>query len=269
MTERRTFRGLTRFPARRTRLAALILVAALGVLALACETSTTVVSSPDAGGISVNGAGTVTVTPDIAELNIGVEARAGTVAEARQEAARALNAVRASLRRNGVDDKDIKTQSLSLRPEYGFQGVPMPVPGPRPPGQSGQPVIVGYVVTNTVVVKVRNLDNASKVLDDAVEAGGDETRVNGIEFTVDKPERFEAEARELAMKDARDRAEALAANAGVKLGKPRNISESFAGGPIPFAGAQMAESRSADVPTPLSPGESEIMILVNVTYEID
>jgi uncharacterized protein YggE len=254
-----------------SRLAALVLVSALGTLALACEPSTTVVNSPDAGGISVNGTGKVTVTPDIAQLSIGVEARAGTVAAARQGAAQALEAVRASLRRNSVEDRDIQTQALSIQPEYGSRPIAVPVPlpgGVRPPVESGEPVIVGYIASNVVVVKVRNLDNASKVLDDAVEAGGDSTRVNGIFFTVDKPERFEAEAREMAMKDARARAEALAKDAGVSLGKARSIAESV-GGPFPYRGGPVAAQASGDVATPLSPGESEVTIQVNVTYNID
>lgn len=250
MTHRTDHRGHTR------RLLALVLAAALAALAVACETTTTVSTSPDPGGISVAGTGTVTVTPDLAVLSIGVEAGGATVAEARQRAAAALDAVIASLKRNGVDEKDIKTQGLNIRPEYSS----------RP---TSTPVIIGYVTTNSVSVKIRKLDNASKVLDDAVEAGGDVTRVNGISFEVDKPERFQAEARELAMKDARDRAEALAANAGVKLGRPRSISESF-GGPLPFGAPQMAEARGfGDTPTPINPGESEVVISVSVTFGID
>ena len=255
------------------KLSALLLAAALGGLPLACESGTTVVSATDPGGISVNGSGTVTVVPDLAQLSIGVEARAADVAAARSDAARAVDAVRASLRRNGIEDKDIKTQSINIRPEYGSRPIApqVPVPGEaRPPVLSSEPPIVAYVASNTVVVKVRNLENASKVLDDAVSAGGDSTRVNGIEFTVDQPERFEAEARELAMKDAKSRAEALARNAGVDLGKPRSISESF-GGPLPYRGASPLAAQSApeDVATPLSPGESEIVLNVTVTYAID
>jgi uncharacterized protein len=240
----------------RLRAVGLLLGVAFAAAALGCESVTTVSTSPDPGGIAVNGIGTVTVVPDVAVLSIGVEAGGATVAVSRQSAASALEAVRASLKRNGVDDKDIKTHGLSIRPEYSS----------RP---TSTPVIIGYVTTNTVSVKVRKLDTASKVLDDAVEAGGDVTRVNGISFEVDKPERYQAQARELAMKDARDRAEALAANAGVKLGRPRSISESF-GGPIPFGAPQMAEARGlGDTPTPINPGESEVVINVNVTFAIE
>jgi len=270
MTRQRTGRGVAR---QQLRLSALLLALALGGLALACEPATTIVNSTDPGGISVNGTGTVTVIPDLAQLSIGVEARSANVAGARSEAARALDAVRASLRRNGIEDKDVKTQSLNIRPEYGSKPIAPQVPVPsdaRPPVLSGEPVIVAYVASNTVLVKVRNLDNASKVLDDAVAAGGDSTRVNGIEFTVDQPERFEAEARDLAMRDARARAESLARNASVDLGKPRSISESFSG-PQPYraAGALAAQSAPDDVATPLSPGESEIVLNVTVTYAID
>jgi uncharacterized protein YggE len=244
-------------------------------LTAGCETKTTVVSAPDArGGIAVSGTGTVTVVPDIARLNIGVEARGRTVAEARQGAARAMEAVRTSVMRNGVEDRDLKTQSLNIRPEYGSKPVSTPAPAPPNGGRpqvvpSGEQVIVGYVASITVLIKVRNIDSASKVLDDAVAAGGDETRVNGIAFAVDTPERFQAEARELAMKDARDRAEALAANAGVKLGKPRSITESLSV-PRPVALANgVTPARTGSASTPIDPGESEVTINVNVTYEIN
>jgi uncharacterized protein YggE len=269
MPTRVTGRGVTRV---QSRLAALLLAATLAALALACQPATTLVSSPDPGGISVNGTGTVTVVPDVAQLSIGVVARGATVAVARSDAARGLDAVRASLRGNGIDDRDVKTQSLAIRPEYGSRPIAPQLPVPsdaRPPAVSGEPVIVAYVVSNIVVVKVRKLEIASKVLDDAVAAGGDATRVNGIEFTVDQPERFEAEARDLAMKDARARAESLARNAGVDLGKPISISESFSG-PVPYRGGPVAaQSAQDDVATPLSPGESEIVLNVTVTYAID
>jgi len=258
------------------------------VLLLAgCESRTTVVTSADMSGITVTGNGTVTVVPDVAQLSVGVQARAATVAEARAVAARAQEAVLASLKANGIQDRDIKTQGLNIRPEYGARPVTTPPTSPGGPGGSSgsgsapatptpvrstavvpaETVIVGYVMTNTVSVTVRNLDAASKVVDEAVAAGGDVVRLNGISFTVDEPERFAAEARELAVKDAHARAEALARLAGVQLGKPRSINE-FLGSPVVVRGGVAASAAAPDVATPISPGETEITMQVSIVYEV-
>jgi uncharacterized protein YggE len=251
--------------------------AALALLAAACDRApTTIVTSADSGGIAVNGSGRVTVTPDIAELRIGVEARAATIAEVRAAAARSQEAVRASLRSNGIEERDIQTQGLSIRPEYASRPPSTPTPSPPRPADAtssaagsaaGQLQIVGYVMTNTVSVKVRNLENVSRVIDDAVEAGGDNVRLNGIAFGVDQPERFQAEARELAVNDARQRAEALARLTGVELGPPRSINEF--GGPTPVGRGGLETAQAApDSATPIDPGETEIVMQVSIVYEV-
>jgi uncharacterized protein YggE len=252
--------------------------AALALLAAACDRApTTIVTSTDTGGIAVTGSGRVTVTPDIAQLHIGVEARAATIAEVRAAAARAQEAVRASLRSNGIEERDIQTQGLSIRPEYGSRPPSTPTPFPPTPrpipsdgGTApalGQPEIVAYVMMNTVAVKVRNLETVSRVIDQAVEAGGDNVRLNGIAFGVDQPERFQAEARELAVNDARQRAEALARLTGVELGPPRSINEF--GGPTPLGRGGLETAQAApDSPTPINPGETEIVMQVSIVYEV-
>lgn len=236
------------------RIASALAIGALALFASACESTTTLVTSPDPGGISVNGVGTVTVTPDIALLNMGVEVRAPSVAAARKGAAEAADALRASLKRNGIEDRDIKTQGLSIQPEYASRA-------------TSQPTIIGYIVSNQVTVKVRNLDNASKTLDDAVLAGGNSVRVNGISFAVDDPEKYSSQARALAVKDAKARAEELAKQAGVSLGKPRTITESF-GGPGPVPAFTRGAGDLAEAPTPISPGESEVTINVSILYAV-
>ncbi len=226
----------------------------LALLGAACESTTTLVTTPDPGGISVSGTGTVTVTPDIAVINLGVEVRAQTVAAAREGAAKALEAMRATLKRDGIEDRDVKTQGLRINPEYAS----------RP---TSQPTIIGYVVSNDVSIKVRQLDDASKVLDNAVLAGGDSVRVNGISFEVDQPEKYHAQARELAVKDARERADALAKLAGVELGKPRTINE-FSGPSSPVPALARSGAGLADTATPISPGESEVAVQVSIVYEL-
>lgn len=235
----------------------LVVLLSVATFAGACDSTTTLVTTPDPGGIAVTGTGKVTVVPDIAVLNIGVEVHAPTVAEARRLAATAADAVQTSIKSNGVNEKDIRTQGLRINPEYSSR-----------PTTNGRPAITGYVVANTVTVKVRDLDKASKTLDDAVAAGGDATRVNGISFAVDRPEQFLAQAREQAVKDAHDRADNLAKLAGVELGKPRSINESSNGDVIAVPAAARAAGVQAEAPTPINPGESEITLQVHVVYAL-
>ena len=206
-------------------------------------------------GISVSGSGSVSVTPDIARIDVGVEVTAETVAAARGQAADAMDAVMAALEDNGVDEADVKTRFFNIYPQYNHRN-------------ERAPEIVGFMVSNQVTVTVRDIDSVSDVLDATIAAGGDAVRVNGITFTVEDPEQFLDQARADAIANARKRAETLADAAGISLGPVRTISESTS-----FVGAQ----RFLAVPeaafdgggaTSISPGEQELTVHVSVVYEV-
>lgn len=235
----------------------------LGAVALAiagCSSETRVsVDQEQQTGIAVSGTGRVTVVPDIALVNLGVEVTRPSVADARAAAATAMDAVRASLKRNNIDDKDVATLYFSIQPQYGpFDA----------PSASGTPRITGYSVVNQLSVKVRRIDDVSKVVDAAVAAGGDAARVQNVSFTVDKPEQFQSQAREQAVADARARAEQLAKLAGVKLGAARAVSETSGGVPVDFAKLAVPATGAGDS-TSFSPGQTEISLSVNVVYDIE
>jgi uncharacterized protein YggE len=240
-------------------IAALIAAASVGLAAVACTPETNVTVSPsESTGIAVSGTGTVTVVPDIALLNLGVEVTRDTVAEARSDAADAMQAIRDSLEDNGVEERDIQTQFFNIFPQYDFRR------------DDDTPRIIGFTVNNQVQVKVREIDDVSRVLDEAIDAGGDNVRVNNVSFTVDEPEQFLDEAREEAVADARTRAEQLAELSGVELGAVRTISEAFGGGPpVPLARLEAAADFGGGAPTPIGPGEAEITLTVNVVFEIE
>ena len=239
--------------------------AVIGVVALllaGCDSRTevTLAAAEQQAGIAVSGTGKVTVVPDIGVLSLGVQVTRPTVADARAAASKAMDAVRASLRQNGVEEKDIATQSFNIQPQYDF----------RPSG--GTPTITGYNVSNQVTVKVRQIDNLSKALDGAVAAGGNDVRVNNVQFTVDAPEKYQNEARDKAVADARSRAEQLAKSVGVKLGKPRSVVESSNGSPPElFRTVALTPPRTggADSVTPVSPGETQIAVSVSVVFGIE
>lgn len=235
-------------------------LATVSVLIAGCsnETSTVVQPSEEAPGISVSGMGEVISAPDTGFFNVGVESRAKSVAEARDRAAKAADAVIASLKKNGVDGKDIKTTALSIQPEYDYS-------------KNGEaPRIIGYRVHNSVEVKVRKLDSFSKILDDAVEAGGDDARVQNIWFDIEDTTKLLEQAREAAMKDAKAKAEQLAKLGGVKLGTPLAISESQGAAPTPEYRLAPATGKSdAAVDTPIEPGTGSLVVYVNVRWGIE
>ncbi len=217
------------------------------------------VTSEVDGGISVNGTGSVTVTPDIGVFDIGVEVTGETVALARSGAAEAMQQVRDSVLASGVEERDISTRSFNIYPQYDYDR------------EEGPPEIIGYTVNNWIAVKVRDIDRISEILDDALTAGGDAIRVGGISFRVDEPEQYTDEARKLAVEDARARAQQLADLAGVTLGKARAISESSGGfATRGFAGAEAAFAADSSSPSsPVSPGESQVSVNVHIVFGID
>ena len=232
-------------------------VAVLGLAAAACtpETSVTVNDSGQTG-IAVTGTGSVTVVPDIGVLNVGVEVTADSVAQARADAADALDAIQDSLRANGVEDRDIATQFFNIYPQYRFRD------------EEGVQTITGFTVSSQLTVKVRDIDRLSETLDEAIDAGGDAVRVNNVSFAVDEPEQFFEEARAKAVADARQRAEQLADLAGVELGAPLSINESRGGGGVPFPEFARLDSAATGGATPIQPGENEITLSVSVLYAV-
>ncbi len=205
-------------------------------------------------GIWVTGQGKVTVVPDIATLRLGIAAQSASVAEAQSQAAEAMNNVMTVLTGSGVAKKDIQTQYFSIQQVRRWDQVRQ------------EEVVVGYRVTNMVAAKIRDIDKTGSVIDAVATAGGDLTRIDNITFSVDDPSAYHVEAREKAMADAKAKAEQLAELAGVTLGKPLYISESIYM-PPPIYPMRMAEA-PAPAASPISPGETEISLTVQVAYTI-
>ena len=233
----------------------LAILLSLVALAVACTTENVQVQpSSQAQGISVSGTGDASGAPDLALLDLGVSTEGKTVKEARDAAATAMNAVNDALKSDGVADKDIQTRQFSIEPEYQYP--------------DGTQELIGFRVTNIVEAKVRDLDRVGEVIDDVAAAGGDVVQVQGLSFTIEKPEDLRAQAREEAMADARARAESLADLAGVKLGKPLSVTESTATPPSPFMESAPA-ARGAEAATPIEAGQLEVSVTVDVLFAIE
>lgn len=237
---------------------------AVGAVALlvACDGGgDTIVQTTNGGatGIAATGNGRAFGEPDVAVVTVGVNVQRDTVEQARNDAATAQQAVIDSLKDNGVADEDIQTVGFSVYPQYNY-------PPDRPQGE-----IIGYVVSNVVSAKIRDLDTTGEIIDDATVAGGNDAVVQGVSFTIDDPSDLQEQARREAVDKARAQAEQLADAAGVNLGKIISISES--GGFIPFerglGGAAFDTAAQAPVPSPIEPGQVEVNISVSVQFAID
>jgi uncharacterized protein YggE len=217
-------------------LVAMSLVLVLAVVGFAgCSAGPTTIGTVDINsqqtGIWVNGEGKVTITPDIATLSLGIEAQATTVAEAQDQAATAMSAVMTALTDNGVADKDIQTQYFSIYQVTKWDDF------------KDEQVVIGYRVTNMVT--------------------------NNISFSVDDPTPYYEQARQKAVADARAKAEQLADLAGVNLGQPTYISEGTIYPPVVYRDVGMEAMAPVPAPTtPISPGEIELTLNVQVAYAI-
>jgi len=203
--------------------------------------------------ISVNGTGKVTLTPDIADIRLGVQATGKSVKAVRDQAATSMTSVIAALKKLGIADKDIQTSWVSLQPTYDYSL------GTTPPR------ITGYQFSNSITATLRSLDKVSDAIDDSLAAGA--TTLDGITFRVADEVAAEAQARTAAMADAKAKAQALASAAGVTITGVGAINETVTPTPYPiYYGA--AEAGGKDASTPVEPGTSDITITVAVVYLI-
>ena len=206
--------------------------------------------------IWVSGTGEVMAIPDMAVVSLGVEVEEDTVQVAMDKAAAAMDSVVAVLRANGVAEKDIQTQWFNIYPVRNWT--------------EREGTIVGYQVTNTVSIKVREVDATGRIIDAVAKAGGDLIRINGVSFTIDDPSKYYAEARAEAVGDAKEKAQQLADLAGVQLGAPFYISEGGGYTPTPiYMDYAMRSYEGGSVPTtPINPGETEIILMIQMAFAI-
>ncbi|MBX3431611.1 MAG: SIMPL domain-containing protein [Hyphomonadaceae bacterium] len=203
--------------------------------------------------LSVSAEGKSEARPDLATINLGVTTEGQTAAAAVAENARRMNALIQALRRAGVAERDIQTANVSVYPQQQYV-------------EGQQPRITGYQANNTVTAKVRNINNTGRVIDAAVGAGGN--TVNGVSFSHADPDAQLDIARRAAIAEARRRAELYANALGMRVNRIVSVSEG--GGyapPMPVALERFAAAQDA-APTPISPGEIETRVSVNVTFEL-
>ncbi len=243
---------------------------------------------------SVSGESKAIAIPDVATFTFSVITEGGkNVADVQKQNTDKVNKAIAFVKSKGVDPKDIKTENYDVSPRYqNYRCYPYPVPMsaessggssaggsatseiyPAPPIQTCPPSqIVGYTVTQTVLVKVRDFGKAGDILSGVVGSGANS--VSSLNFTLDDPSKPQNEARGEAIAKAKAKAEDVAKAAGFRLGRLLSIDES--GYPVPYydtygkgGGSFGAAAQSAPPLPTIEPGSQEVKVTVTLRYEIE
>jgi len=196
--------------------------------------------------------GTSTRVPDVAEIGAGVVTQAVDASAAMAENARRMTAVIAALKSAGVAERDIRTSSLNLSPQYRYEN-------------ATPPVLTGYQANNRVSVRFRDMARVGRIVDTLVAQGANQ--IDGPNLMVDKPDAALDEARNSALAKARARAALYANAAGLRVKRIVSISESQAQVIRPPMPMMMRAEAKAD--TVVAAGEQELGVTLAVTFELE
>ena len=203
--------------------------------------------------IQVSGEGRVEVSPDLAVITLGVTKEANEASEAMALVSEDMSAVVQELRAVGIAAKDLQTQQISLHPVWSNGGLS---------SGSDQRRITGFSASNTVNLRVRDLDQLGEVLDRVLRAGANQFQ--GLRFDVADQAELQDQMRANAVADARHKAQILAEVAGVTLGPVRSITDLHQGGGRPVMAMEMARSSAM----PIEAGELSFSHSVQVVFDL-
>jgi uncharacterized protein YggE len=207
-----------------------------------------------AGTVSVTGTGAAEAAPDLMMVSIGVECRAESVAAAWSRAGSSSDTVASTFRRHGVAGGDIRTTGLNVRADLVWR---------EGEGQT----VTGYVAASTLTVRLHTPGSASAAISDAVQAGGNDVRLNGLELTFADDAEVRARAREAAWLDALRSALHFARLASGRLGRVLSITDTVAPQPpVPLPRMQRAASVEA---LSVEAGETSVSVAIRVVWELE
>lgn len=249
--------------AARAKLATRLIVLAAAALAVAglsgCDASSASTSGPSTAPtadantrqVTVVGNGEVQGRPDTLNADVSIEATAPDVTAAMNQTSGRMQAVIDALVGSGIDRNDIATTNVTVQPQY---------------GGGDTPTIIAYQASNSISVKIRDLNNASQTLGLIGTTGGSATRINSVSYAIDDDSQLVKDARTRAFDDAKDRAEQFAQLAGLTLGDVISISESA--GAVPPTPVPAPMPRAAMEAVPLEPGQQSVAFSVTVIWQL-
>lgn len=234
---------------------ALIAALTLGAGALtspAAAQQATITQSIAGTRLDINATGEVTQVPDVAIVSAGVVAHSASASGALQDTADRMQRVLGALRRAGVADRDVQTSNVSLNPEYRYL-------------ENQSPQLVGYMASNTVTVRFRDVHSSGKIIDALVTQGANQ--IDGPTLTIDKPEQALDEARGKAIAAGRARAELYARSLGLRVVRVVAVSES-GGNEIARPMPLVITGSVAKAQTKIEAGEQKLQVDVAMTFEL-
>lgn len=246
-------------------LALVIVILAIGTVSM-YRRSASIDSYRDT--IEVQGIGKIQAVPDVARITFGHREENKDLKVAQENLETKINTAILSLKDSGIEEKDIKQQGYNAYPRYEYN--------PNCKGINcfdGNRQLVAYEVSQSIQVTVRDIDKAGEILAILGQSGA--TELSGPYFEIEDPSTYQQEARDLAIKDARNEAKVVAKSLGVRLGKMVDFYENSYGYPMPYMSAGNARSEMAapqqdlaikQVSVPV--GEDEIQIQVTLVFKI-
>ena len=237
-----------------------ILTLAIATTALMAVPFTALADEALRSRITVTGEGEAAAAPDMAIISLVVLQEKPTAREALTANNEAMAKVLDAMKKAGIAERDLQTSGFSIDPRYVY---PENKDNTQPPQA---PKIVGYAVSNSLTVRVRDLKKVGEILDQSVTLGVNQG--GNLAFTNDKPEAVIEEARKKAVANALAKAKTLTEAAGVGLGKVIEISEqSYSPRPMPMGREKMMAAAPANS-VPVAAGENTYNVNVNVTFEL-
>lgn len=213
--------------------------------------------------ITVSDRAEVYAKPDLALTTFSVTTEAQTVAQAMSDNTGKMNNIIDAMKDLGVKEKDLKTTTFNIYPRYEYRSAEI-----FPPSPSGRRVLVGYEVTQSLQVKIRDLEKIGQIIQKATDQGANQ--VGDLQFTIDQQDEFKKQARQEAIAKAKDKAEEIAKQLGIKLVRIVNFDES---GQMDryyeFKEAVPVGLGGGETIPQIETGENKIEAIVSITYEIN
>jgi len=204
-------------------------------------------------GITVTGVGQVKGTPDTLSVSIGVTTKRPTVDAAVTDNAATTTAVTDALTAKGIDAKDVQTQNYSVQPSFSYA--------------NNKQTPDGYLVNNTVTVKIHDLKGAGAIIDAATAAGGNDATVQGVSFSLEDNKGLLTQARDEAYADAKAKAQQFGDLSGRGLGDAQAINETVNPNQVQFrsVGAAVSDAQSS---TPINAGQVSTDVTITVRFAL-
>ena len=228
------------------KLIAAVVASLMGLIAFAPQS----IAAGTTRYITISATGSVKVTPDAVRVNATVSVLSSSSAIAKSEASKVSTAVKAALTSNGIAAKDIKSQNLTIYPEYNYNG--------------NTSTLIGYRATQSYEVTILKADVAGAVVDAMVKAGGDNLQINAVSPFILDSAAATISARQAAVKNAKAKASSYATLLGVRLGSVNYLVENSAPSYSPLYGV----AKSAEDATVIDLGQQDVTVSITVQWAL-